>query len=235
MTLQQSVWKGLNYTANYQWASAFADSTQYASWDRHVAHGRDSNVRLQQLTWYGTYDLPFGKGKQFGAGVNTMTDMIIGGWQLSGTVNVAGGLPFTLNYQASTSLPGSAPVRAIREPRDANQSHGVQAGSSGTLNGSSTTENLEPAHRSGQASAGIRVLTTLETWAATRILAPDSGVPVLPREDRHVHEHRGRFRFDAYNANHIAPGTRARRSDNGTITGGAAGYARQLNSLRVQF
>ena len=42
----------------------------YVTWDRHVGHGRDSNVRLQQMTWYGTYELPFGKGKQFASGVN---------------------------------------------------------------------------------------------------------------------------------------------------------------------
>ena len=87
VTLAQNLLKGLDYTANYQWASAFADSTQYASWDRHVAHGRDSNVRLQQLTWYGTYELPFGRNKQFASGANGVTNMIIGGWQLSGTVN----------------------------------------------------------------------------------------------------------------------------------------------------
>ena len=32
-----------------------------------VTHGRDSNTRHQQLTVYGSYDLPFGKGKQFAA------------------------------------------------------------------------------------------------------------------------------------------------------------------------
>ena len=110
VTLQQNAWKGLNYTANYQWASAFANSTQYASWDRHVGYGRDSNVRLQQLTFYGSYELPFGKGKPFGTGANRAADMIIGGWQISSTFNLAGGLPFTLNYNNSgTNIPGSAP------------------------------------------------------------------------------------------------------------------------------
>ena len=111
VTLQQNTWKGLDYTMNYQWASAFADSTGYASWNRHVGHGRDSNVRLQQMTWYGTYDLPFGKGKQFGSGVNGATNMLVGGWQLSSVATWAGGLPFTLNYKnANTNIPGSAPT-----------------------------------------------------------------------------------------------------------------------------
>src|SRR5262249_38165571 len=111
LTLQQNSWKGLNYTVNYQWASAFADSTGYASWDPQAGHGRDSNVRLQQMTFYGTYDLPFGKGKPFGNSVNRATDMFIGGWQISTALNLAGGLPFTLNYnEASTNIPSSAPT-----------------------------------------------------------------------------------------------------------------------------
>jgi len=76
-------------------------ATGFASWDRHVNHGRDSNVRLQQLTWYGTYALPFGKGKMFGGGLNRAADTIIGGWELAATADVAGGLPFTLNYNES--------------------------------------------------------------------------------------------------------------------------------------
>jgi hypothetical protein len=110
VTLTQNTWKGLDYTMNYQWASAFDDATGYASWNRHVNHGRDSNVRLQQVTFFGTYDLPFGKGKPYASGVNGATNMIIGGWQLSTVLNWTGGLPFTLNYNnSSVNVPGSAP------------------------------------------------------------------------------------------------------------------------------
>ncbi len=70
VTLTQQLAKGLAYTANYMWASAYAASTGYATWTRTANRGRDSNVRPQTLTFYGSYDLPFGKGKQFGAGVN---------------------------------------------------------------------------------------------------------------------------------------------------------------------
>ena len=37
----------------------------------------------QQLAVYGSYDLPFGKGKQFVQGANQATDLLIGGYQLS--------------------------------------------------------------------------------------------------------------------------------------------------------
>jgi hypothetical protein len=98
VTLAQSMWHGLAMTANYQWASAFADNGGFWTWSHVVTHFRDSNVRDQQLVAYGSYDLPFGKGKQFGAGANRATDLLIGGWQLSSVVNFASGLPFGLSY-----------------------------------------------------------------------------------------------------------------------------------------
>ena len=39
-----------------------------------LTHLRDSQVRDQQLTFYGSYDLPFGKGKQFVQNANHATD-----------------------------------------------------------------------------------------------------------------------------------------------------------------
>ena len=101
VTLAQQMHQGLAVTANYQWASAFDEQSGYYTWSHTVTHGRDSNVRDQQLTAYGSYDLPFGKGKQFAAGANRLTDLMIGGCQLSGVLNWSGGLPFTLSYNES--------------------------------------------------------------------------------------------------------------------------------------
>ncbi len=100
VTLAQSMWKGLALTANYQWASAFGDANGFWTWSHVVTHYRDSNVRNQQLVAYGSYDLPFGKGKQFGAGVNHATDLLIGGWQLSTVTDWSSGLPFGLGFSS---------------------------------------------------------------------------------------------------------------------------------------
>jgi hypothetical protein len=100
VTLAQGMWKGLSATANYQWASAFGDDGAYFTWSHVVTHHRDSNVRNQQLVAYGSYDLPFGKGKQYGTGVNHASDLLIGGWQLSTVLNWASGLPFGLGYSS---------------------------------------------------------------------------------------------------------------------------------------
>jgi len=98
VTLEQRFSKGLAFNLNYNWNSAFDENATYYTWNQSVTHMRDSNVRDQQLILYGSYDLPFGRGRQYAPGVNRVIDLLIGGYQLSGFMNWSGGLPFTLNY-----------------------------------------------------------------------------------------------------------------------------------------
>ncbi len=98
VTLAQNMWHGLAITTNYEWASAFDDQGGFWTWSHVVTHQRDSNVRRQSLVAYGSYDLPFGKGKQFMAGANKATDLLIGGFQLATVINWSGGLPFGVGF-----------------------------------------------------------------------------------------------------------------------------------------
>ncbi len=75
------------------------DQNGYWTWSHSVTHLRDSNVRAQQLVSYGSYDLPFGKGKQLAPNANRVTDLIIGGYQLAYVLNWSGGLPFSVGYE----------------------------------------------------------------------------------------------------------------------------------------
>jgi hypothetical protein len=122
VTLAQQQWKGLAMTANYQWASAFDEGSQYATWSKRVAYGRDSAVRQNSFTAYGSYQLPVGKGKMFMSGANRAEDLLVGGFEVSSTVNVSSGLPFTPNINcqfnyidgdgnqdSAADLPSSAP------------------------------------------------------------------------------------------------------------------------------
>jgi len=58
---------------------------------------------------YGSYDLPFGKGKQYLTAANRLEDLIIGGYQVSTVLNWSGGLPSGLLQQHQQNVPGSAP------------------------------------------------------------------------------------------------------------------------------
>jgi hypothetical protein len=110
ITLAEQLTKGLAATVNYNWASAFDENTTYWTWNKSVTHERDSNVRNQQLILYGSYDLPFGKGKQYVQNANRVVDLLIGGYQLSTVLDWSGGLPFSLSYNnTGVNVPGSAP------------------------------------------------------------------------------------------------------------------------------
>ncbi len=48
--------------------------------------------RPQQFTLAASYDLPFGRGRTFGSGMNRVIDGFVGGWQVSGIYTAAPGL-----------------------------------------------------------------------------------------------------------------------------------------------
>jgi len=50
------------------------------------------------LSTYLYYDLPFGRGKQFGSDVSPVVNQIIGNWQIAGIISAHSGNALTLNY-----------------------------------------------------------------------------------------------------------------------------------------
>lgn len=245
VTLAQQMFHGLAYTANYQWASAFNEQSGYYTWDHAVTHGRDQSTRLQQLTMYGSYDLPFGHGKQFGAGVNRVTDLIIGGYQLSTVLNWSGGLPFSLSYnEAGSNVPGSAPnwPSSNHGARMKTSLSGFKPGASGT--GTRTFYQAQTTDLINDPGTGVFVNPGLDTIGNVKrntYLGPaffndDLAITKAFTIYENVVT---KFRMDAFNAfNHINPGNPGGNIEStGTISGQApGGTARQLEfSLRVQF
>lgn len=59
------------------------------------------------------YELPFGRGKQFGSGWNKATDLVLGGWRLSGINTMNSGSAVNLTYSPSSdfSVSGSPNYR----------------------------------------------------------------------------------------------------------------------------
>jgi hypothetical protein len=245
VTLAQQFTKGLAVTGNYQWASAFDEMSGFYTWSHSITHGRDSNVRDQQLTVYGSYDLPFGKGKQFAPNVNKVTDLLIGGYQLSGTMNWSGGLPFSLSYNENGSnVPGSA-------PNFANVVSGGHMATSLTKfvpsqNGTGT-RTFYPAHALGDGlftNPGLDNVgnTGFNTYRGPTFFTSDLAITKAFTLWENVV---AKFRMDAYNAfNHINAGNPGGNIEStGTISGEASGCVpnascgpRQIElSLRIQF
>ena len=102
---------GLQFTARYTWQRAFNTGGDYQEIDRKVNYGRYDDLREQAVQFYGTYDLPFGKGGRFFPGAHGLVNYLIGGYELSTSLNLASGLPFTASYgECGNDIP-SGPCR----------------------------------------------------------------------------------------------------------------------------
>ncbi len=66
---------------------------------------RDSFVSRHRFIAYGSYDLPVGRGRQFGSSMNKVLDGIVGGWQTSFNMFIKNGTGFTPYWDCDNCFP----------------------------------------------------------------------------------------------------------------------------------
>jgi hypothetical protein len=64
------------------------------------------------VSGYVTYDLPFGRNRQFGKNMNKLVDGVVGGWQVNALTSLHGGFPITINAASDASGTLSRGARA---------------------------------------------------------------------------------------------------------------------------
>jgi hypothetical protein len=104
--MQQNMAYGLQFIAHYTWSRALnytGANTSYFAINPRVDYGPDDQNRPQVFVANIVYQLPFGKGKQFGGNAGRAENLIIGGWQITETTNWSAGLPFTPTYNECNS------------------------------------------------------------------------------------------------------------------------------------
>ncbi len=100
--LEKRFSNGLQFLTHYTWSRATAHESYYFFIDPRVGYGPSYYNRRNAFVLAGTYELPFGKGKMFGANVPGWVDQTIGGFTLNGTLTWQEGLPYTPGYQNSS-------------------------------------------------------------------------------------------------------------------------------------
>ena len=73
------------------------------SYDQHVDYGNIVGTRRHRWISSGLYDLPVGRGRAFGTGINRFADAAVGGWQLSSIFALQSG-PFLTAYMPSGNV-----------------------------------------------------------------------------------------------------------------------------------
>jgi hypothetical protein len=89
---------GLQLLSHYTFAHANKYDSNYYADNHPFSYGPDDQVRNHVWVTEAVYELPFGKGKAFAGNSGRAEDLIIGGWQITGTTNWSGGLPWTPSF-----------------------------------------------------------------------------------------------------------------------------------------
>jgi hypothetical protein len=111
MILRHRASNGLEYTINYTYGKSMTNNPGFygslgvngasAYWqnayDPHADYGASYFDIRHTLTGTGVYELPFGRGKTYGANWNPILDQVIGGWKAGATGTFFTGLPITIS------------------------------------------------------------------------------------------------------------------------------------------
>jgi hypothetical protein len=108
--LEKRYSKGLQFLAAYTYGHALANtgttlsgSTGFGTPDpRNYASGYSSAAWDIRHNFVGSfvYDVPFGKGKSYGANMNRAVQGVLGNWQVNGILTLHTGAPYTLRSNA---------------------------------------------------------------------------------------------------------------------------------------
>lgn len=128
-----------NYTYQISQGDGFGPDGGYTFlYDRAYGYTDNGDFPRQQSVWAANYDLPFGRGRKYGANTNRFVDAVLGGWNLSGIFTWYSGRPLTPsidNYASGVTKPYTGPNNVpdlgsgSPYPSDKNRDHWIVAAS----------------------------------------------------------------------------------------------------------
>ncbi len=233
-TVEKRFAQGLQFTARYSWQRAFNYGGDYQEIDKKVNYGQFDDLRQQELQFYGNYNLPFGRDRQFLRSIPGWLNEVVGGFELNTSLNLSSGLPFTPSYgECGSDIPsgpcrpnkgvGQLPLQLGAFNATTHQRQDFTPVAAFGLNGSSSGPFMRPqvdhfgtVQRNSYFGPSffnddLSLLKNFDIWEKIKL----------------------QMRVDAFNAfNHISPGNPSSCIDcvgNGVITGMAVGSSpRQL-------
>ncbi len=236
VTVRHRVSKGFEGTVNYSWAKSLTDTNgNYGAsgspgsngiQDGYNIHGDYGPSELDvrhNLSFNGSYAIPFGRGQTFGSNANRLTDLLAGGWTLSSTAIAYSGLPVTISANDNSNT-GTYSARAnqYRQLHIVNQTVQNWFGTDPSATPCGSTDNGTCAY--GAEQPNTFGTTRVGTQRAPGFEQIDSSL----FKDFHITEGQSvGFRADAFNvANFVSygnPNRSVNSSNFGQITGSKNG------------
>jgi hypothetical protein len=124
--------RGLMTLVTYQWSKAIDTSSERQSWeydgdgwrdnlDGSIERSISSHDIPHSFVASTVYELPVGRGKQFGSNMHPVADAIIGGWQVSSVLRFASGFPIRVTapstisqYGFGVQVPNVSDIKAVK-------------------------------------------------------------------------------------------------------------------------
>jgi Carboxypeptidase regulatory-like domain len=104
---------GFTLMANYQYGKAIEQDTYLNPEDAKLFRGDSAGIDFRHhFNIGGTYDLPFGRGKLFSLGDNSIANQLAGGWVLNGVYLFQTGLP--IDFSADIPLQPGMTIHDIK-------------------------------------------------------------------------------------------------------------------------
>lgn len=96
-----------NGSSNLDWLSSSGGRYLQNLFDYHQEKSLSSNDVSYRFVWTGVYQLPLGRGRQFGAGLNRVLDGFVGGWEISGVFALQASQPLQVTQNGGTLWSGT--------------------------------------------------------------------------------------------------------------------------------
>jgi hypothetical protein len=112
--LEKRLGSGVTLVSSYTWSKAIGALTFLNDQDAAPTRAVTDDDRTHRLVLSGVWQLPFGKGRQFGGDVNRAVELLIGGWEYTWIANFQSGRP--LNLPGNVDLIGD--ITADRDGLD---------------------------------------------------------------------------------------------------------------------
>jgi len=111
MKVERRFSHGLQFLAHYTYGHSNAYNSSYYSVSPKLAYGPDQYNRRNVFVISTVYELPVGKGKSLLGNANRLEDLLIGGWQITNTLNYSSGLPWTASIGECGLIEDTGPCR----------------------------------------------------------------------------------------------------------------------------
>ena len=118
--------KGMQGQLAYTWGKSLDDGLSHQDSYNIRADRALSDIDVaQRMTIAVVYELPFGRGRRFGSGMNKLTDLALGGWQANGIATLSSGTPIGISASNSAGIFNQA-IRANNNGKSGAKSGPVQ-------------------------------------------------------------------------------------------------------------